>query len=42
MRNGERYMYFVCDFNERWLNDLNHLCCIVILLSMESRIVYII
>jgi hypothetical protein len=23
LRNGETYMYFVCDFNGRWLKNLN-------------------
>jgi hypothetical protein len=25
--NGERIMYFVCDFNERWLKDLSFIYC---------------
>jgi hypothetical protein len=31
-------MYFVCDFNGRWLKDLSFLCCINVLLSVEGRI----
>jgi hypothetical protein len=38
-KNGERCIYFVCDFNERWLKDLSFLCCIGILLKVEGRIV---
>ncbi len=37
-RNGKRCTYLVCDFNGRWLKDSNNLCCIVIVLSVESRI----
>jgi hypothetical protein len=32
-------MHFVCDFNERWLKDLNFLCCIGILLGVKGRVV---
>jgi len=32
-------MYFVCDFNRRWLKDSNLLCCMAILLSEEGRII---
>jgi len=35
-------MYFVCDFNGGWLKDSSVLCCIVILLNVEGKIVYII
>ncbi len=38
-RNGERCMYFVCDFNGRCLKDLNFLCCIGILLKVEGRVI---
>ncbi len=41
MRNGERCMYFVCDFNGRWSKDLSFLCCIVIVLSVGGRIGYV-
>jgi hypothetical protein len=41
-RNGERSMYFVCDFNGRWSRDLSFLCCIDVLLSVEGRIVLVI
>jgi hypothetical protein len=31
-------MYFVCDFNGKWLKDLSFLCCVYILsTSVESR-----
>ncbi len=40
--NGERSIYFVCDFHGRWLKDLNFLCCIEVLLSVESRVVWVI
>jgi hypothetical protein len=33
-------MYFVCDFNGRWLKYLNILCCVSILLtSVEGRLI---
>ncbi len=35
-------MYFVCDFNGRWLKDLSLLCCMAIILSEEGRIIDII
>jgi len=38
----EDVMYFVCDFNGRWLKDLNLLCCMVVILSEEGRIIDII
>ncbi len=38
-RNKERCMYFVCYFNGRWLKDSCFLCCLVILLSVEGRII---
>jgi hypothetical protein len=38
-RNKQKCMYFVCDFNEKWLKNLSFLCCIVILLRVESRVV---
>jgi hypothetical protein len=40
-RNGERCLYLACDFNGRWLKDLSLLCCIVIVLSVEYRIGYV-
>jgi hypothetical protein len=40
--SGRRCMYFVCDFNGRWLKDLNLLCCMAIILSEEGRIINII
>jgi hypothetical protein len=33
-------MYLGCDFNERWLKDSSFLCCTVILLSVEGRVIY--
>jgi hypothetical protein len=43
VRNGEMCMYFVYDFNRRWLKDSNILCCIYIILkSVESRIIDIV
>ncbi len=32
-------MYLVCEFNGKWLKDLNFLCYIVIILKVEGRIV---
>jgi hypothetical protein len=37
-RNGEKCMYFVCDFNGRWLKDLSLLCCIAIISSVGGRV----
>jgi hypothetical protein len=39
VRNGKRCMYFVCDFNGRWLKDSSLLCCMAILLNEEGKIV---
>jgi hypothetical protein len=41
-RNGERNMYFVCDFNKGWLKDLNFLCCINVQLIVDGIIIYVI
>jgi hypothetical protein len=41
VRDGKKCMYFVCDFNGRWLKDTSFLCCIVIILSVGSRIGYV-
>jgi hypothetical protein len=30
VREGERCMFFVCDFNGRWSKDLSFLCWIII------------
>jgi hypothetical protein len=38
-RNGERNMYFVCDFNGRWLKDSSFLSCVHVLLSVKGKIV---
>jgi hypothetical protein len=42
VKGGERYMYLVCDFNGRWLKDSSFLCCILILLKVEGKVVGII
>jgi len=34
-------MYFVCDFNGRWLKDSSLLCCIVIVLSVGCKVGYV-
>jgi hypothetical protein len=36
------YIYIVCDFNERWLKDLNFIYCFDVLLSVEGRVVLMI
>ncbi len=41
-RDGERNIYFVCDFNGRSLKDSSFLCCIDVLLSVESKVVLVI
>jgi hypothetical protein len=41
-RNGKRSVYFLCDFNGRWLKDSSFLSCIDILLSVEGIIIYVI
>jgi hypothetical protein len=35
--NGEMCMYFVCDFNGRWLKDLSLLCCIFYFIKKCGR-----
>ncbi len=42
MRSRKKCMYLVCDFNGRWLKDSSLLCCIIILLREEGRVVGII
>ncbi len=37
--NEKRSMYFVCDFNERWLKDSSFIYCFDVLLSVEGRVV---
>jgi hypothetical protein len=32
-------MYFVWNFNDRWLKDSSFLCCMAILLSKEGKMV---
>jgi hypothetical protein len=41
-RNGKKIMYFVCDFNERWLKDLSFIYPFDVLLSVEGRVVLMI
>jgi len=41
-RNGKRSTYFVCDSNGRWLKDLNFICCIDVLLSVEGKVILVI
>ncbi len=42
-RNGGRIsMYFVCDFNGRWLKDSSFLYCFDVLLSVKGRVVLVI
>jgi hypothetical protein len=41
-KNGERNVYFVCDYNGRWLKDSTFLCCIDVLLNVESTVVLVI
>jgi hypothetical protein len=40
--NGERNVYFVCDYNGRWLKDSTFVCCIDVTLSVEGKIVLVI
>ncbi len=41
-RNGGKNMYFVCDFNGRWLKDLSFLYCFDVLLNVEGCVVLVI
>ncbi len=41
VRNGKICTYLVCDFNERWLKGSSILCCLVVLLSVEGRVKYV-
>jgi hypothetical protein len=41
-RNGKRSMYFVCDFNERWLKDSSFIYCFNDILNVEGSIVLVI
>ncbi len=41
MRNGKICMYIVCDFNEKWLKNSSLLCCIVIVLNVGGKVVYV-
>jgi hypothetical protein len=41
-RNGGKSMYFVCDFNGRWLKDSKFLYCFDVLLSVEGSVVLMI
>jgi len=38
VRNGKKCTYLVCHFNERWLKDSSILCCLDVVLSVESKI----
>jgi hypothetical protein len=38
--NGKIKMYFVCDFNERWLKDSSFIYCFDVLLSVEGRVFF--
>jgi hypothetical protein len=40
-KNGKICTYLVCDFNRRWLKDLSLLCCIVIVLSVDDKVRYV-
>ncbi len=40
-RNEKRCVYFVCDFNGRWLKDSSLLCCIIIILSVGGKVQYV-
>jgi hypothetical protein len=40
VRNEERCMYLICDFNGIWLKDSSLLCCIIVVLSVEGRVKY--
>jgi hypothetical protein len=37
-RNGKKKCT-LCDYNGRWLKDLNFLCCIDVLLNVENKVV---
>ncbi len=39
MWGRKKCMYLVCNFNGRWLKDSSLLCCIIILLREEGRVV---
>jgi hypothetical protein len=41
VKNGKRCTYLVYDFNERWLKDSSILCCVVVVLSVEGRVKYV-
>jgi hypothetical protein len=41
VNDGKKCMYFMCDFNGRRLKDMSLLCCIIIILSVGSRIGYV-
>ncbi len=40
-KNGERNMYFVCDFNGRWLKDSSFIYCFDVLLNVEGIVVLV-
>jgi len=37
-KNRKKDVYFVCDFNVKWLKDSTFLCCIDVLLSVEGEL----
>jgi len=41
-KNGERNVYFVHDSDGRWLKDSTFLCCIDVILNVESRVALVI
>ncbi len=41
VRKGEKCMYFVCDFNGRWLKYSRFLSCIIIVLSVKGKVGYV-
>jgi len=40
--SGKKNVYFVRDSNGRWLKDSTFLCCINVILNVESRIALVI
>ncbi len=41
-KNGKRNVYFVHDYNGRWLKDSTFLCCIHVILNVEGRVALVI
>jgi hypothetical protein len=42
MKGMQEEVYFVCDFNGKWLKDLSFLYCFDVLLSVEGSVVLVI